>query len=122
MKRTLQIVAMILIATMLLSQTHTSAVIDVAQTWTAVQTFSSGINIAGATASGLSRQVTVTDLAPVVGDSGLIAVINPVTAIHLTRIWCAVQGSTNVVVNLDERTESTIGTDTGNHLLGSDLT
>jgi len=69
-----------------------------------------------------TRTTAVTDLSPVSGDSGLILVINPVAAIHLTRIFCAVQGSTNVVVNLDKRTEAAIGTDTGNHLLGADLT
>jgi hypothetical protein len=70
----------------------------------------------------ITRTAAVTDLAPVVGDSGLFTVISPATAIHLTRIWCAIQGSTNVVVNLDKRTEAAIGTDTGNHLLSSDLT
>jgi len=69
-----------------------------------------------------TRTVSVSDLAPVSGDSGLILVINPATAIHLTRVFCAVPGSTNVVMNLDKRAESTIGTDSGAHLLASDLT
>jgi hypothetical protein len=75
--------------------------------------------------SQVTRTATFTDLAPVSGDSGLIVLIDPPTAIHLTRIWCAVQGSTNVVLNLDKRTEGAIGTDSGAHLLGagpSDIT
>jgi hypothetical protein len=69
-----------------------------------------------------TRSFAVSDLAPVAGDSGLFTVLYPATAIHLTRLWCSVQGATNVVLNLDKRTEAAIGTDTGNHLLGSDLT
>jgi hypothetical protein len=69
-----------------------------------------------------TRTASITDLAPVAGDSGLIMVINPATSIHLTRIYCAVQGSTNVALNLDKRTEGAIGTDSTHHLLGSDLT
>ena len=69
-----------------------------------------------------TRTVTITDLAPVVGDSGMILALNPATAIHLTRAYCAIQGSTNVVLNLDVRAEGSIGTDSGHHLLGSDLT
>jgi hypothetical protein len=77
--------------------------------------------IADLPTSAVTRTAFFTDLAPVVGDSGLILLINPATAIHLTRAFCAVQGSTNVVVNLDKRTEGSIGTDSGTHLLGSDL-
>ena len=69
----------------------------------------------------VTRTISITDLAPVVGDSGLILIINPTTAIHLTRVFCAIQGSTNVVMNLDKRTEGAIGTDSGYHLIG-DLT
>jgi hypothetical protein len=58
----------------------------------------------------------------VAGDSGLILVIDPPTAISVTRIFCAVQGATNAVVNLDKRAEGTVGTDSGAHLLGADLT
>jgi len=72
--------------------------------------------------SAQTRTAAVTDLAPAAADSGLILVINPATAITLTRVYCAVQGSTNVVMNLDKRTEGAIGTDSGAHLLGSDLT
>jgi hypothetical protein len=72
--------------------------------------------------SAQTRTAGVTDLAPATSDSGLILVINPATAITLTRVYCAVQGSTNVVMNLDKRTEGAIGTDSGAHLLSSDLT
>ncbi len=70
----------------------------------------------------ITRTAAVSDLAPVTTDSGLILVINPPTAIALTRVYCASQGGTNVVINLDKRAEGTIGTDSGAHLLGSDLT
>lgn len=50
--------------------------------------------------TGVTLSVAFTDLAPVVGDDGLVLVINPSTPIHLTRISCGVQGSTSVVVNL----------------------
>jgi hypothetical protein len=69
-----------------------------------------------------TRTAAITDMAPVAGDSGLILAINPPTAIHLTRVFCAIQGGTNVVLNLDARAEGSIGTDSGAHLLGSDLT
>lgn len=69
-----------------------------------------------------SRTASFTDIAPAVSDSGLILVINPATPIHLLRAYCAVQGTTNVVINLDKRTEAAIATDTGNHLLASNLT
>ena len=69
-----------------------------------------------------TRSATLTDLAPVAADSGLLMILDPSVAIHITRLFCAVQGSTNVVLNLDKRTEAAIATDTGNHLLGSDLT
>jgi hypothetical protein len=72
--------------------------------------------------SAQTRTAAVTDLAPTTSDSGLILVINPATAITLTRVYCAVQGSTNVAMNLDKRSEGAIGTDSGAHLLGSDLT
>jgi hypothetical protein len=73
-------------------------------------------------ASGGARSVSITDMAPVAADSGLILVVNPSAAIHLTRVYCAVQGSANVVVNLDKRAEGNIGADSGAHLLGTDLT
>jgi hypothetical protein len=72
--------------------------------------------------NGGARSISITDMAPVAADSGLILVVNPAMAIHLTRVYCSVQGSSNVVVNLDKRAEETIGTDSGTHLLGSDLT
>ena len=80
------------------------------------------IQTAGLPTSQVTRTAAVTDMAPAATDSGLILVINPPTAIAITRVFCAVQGSTNVVINLDKRAESTIGTDSGAHLLGSDLT
>jgi hypothetical protein len=44
------------------------------------------------------------------------------TAIHLTRIYGSIMGATNIVVNLDKRSEGTPNTDSGAHLLSSDLT
>ncbi len=72
-------------------------------------------------AGGGARSISITDMAPVAADSGLILAVNPPTPIHLTRVYCAVQGSGNVVVNLDKRAEGTIGADSGAHLLGPDL-
>ena len=57
---------------------------------------------------GGARSASITDMAPVAADSGLILVVNPSSPIHLTRVYCAVQGSASVVVNLDKR-------DGGNH-------
>lgn len=73
-------------------------------------------------AGGGARSISITDMAPVAADSGLILVVNPAAPIHLTRSYCAVQGSGNVVLNLDKRAEGTIGADSGAHLLGADLT
>lgn len=42
--------------------------------------------------------------------------------VHLTRAYCNVLTATNMVVNFDKRSESSPNSDTGNHLLGSDLT
>jgi hypothetical protein len=69
-----------------------------------------------------TRTVTVTLDSPVTGDSGHVIVLNPATAIHITRAFCSVYAATNVVVNLDKRAEGTYATDSGAHLLGSDLT
>jgi|SRR5580765_7259012 len=69
-----------------------------------------------------NRTAVFSDISPATADSGMILVLDPPTAVHLKRMYCAVQGSTNVVVNLDKRAEATIGTDSGAHLLGSDLT
>jgi hypothetical protein len=89
-----------------------------------VEIFSDGSNYTAYLHPEGSRAgfISITDLAPVSGDSGLILVLDPPAAIHLTRVYGSVQGSTNVVLNLDKRTEAAIGTDTGNHLLGADLT
>jgi hypothetical protein len=73
-------------------------------------------------AGGGARSISITDMAPVAADSGLILVVNPAAPIHLTRAYCAVQGSGAVAVNLDKRAEGTIGSDSGAHLLGADLT
>lgn len=73
-------------------------------------------------ASGGARSISITDMAPVTADSGLILVVNPSAPIHLTRVYCAVQGSGSVAMNLDKRAEGTIGADSGAPLLGPDLT
>jgi len=79
----------------------------------------SGSNAVTIDANYKTRTVSVTDLAPVAGDSGLILVIDPATAIHLTRVFCATRGtSATASVNLDKRTEGATGTDVA-HLLGA---
>ncbi len=55
-----------------------------------------------------TRVLSVSDLAPVAGDDGLVLVIDPASAIHLTRFSCGVQGSTSVVVNLVKAATSLI--------------
>ena len=52
-KSKLTLVAFILIATLLWAQTHVQAVLDVAQTWTALQTFTSGVNASTLLAAGI---------------------------------------------------------------------
>jgi hypothetical protein len=44
--------------------------------------------------------VTVTDIGPVTGDDGLIVVLDPATAVTLTRFSCGVTGTTSVITNL----------------------
>jgi hypothetical protein len=73
-------------------------------------------------ASGGAMSISITDMAPVAADSGLIAVVDPSAPIHPTRLYCAVQGGANVVINPDKRSEGTIGAESGRHSLGSDLT
>ncbi|MGA3095261.1 MAG: hypothetical protein ABSF25_02305 [Bryobacteraceae bacterium] len=73
-------------------------------------------------AAGGARSISITDMAPVAADSGLILVIDPPAPIHLTRVYCAVQGGANVVLNLDKRAEGSMGADSGAHLLATDLT
>jgi hypothetical protein len=70
MKRTLQLLSILFVATLLLAQTHTSAVLDVAQTWTAVQTFSSNITAPNIVYSDALAPATLTDAAPVAWDVG----------------------------------------------------
>jgi len=59
----------------------------------------------------VTRTVVFTDIAPVVGDDGLITVLNPATAIHLTKVSCGQTGATSIVVNLVKATYSLLGTD-----------
>ena len=47
-----------------------------------------------------TRTVVVTDITPVIGDDLLITVLDPATAIQLTRFSCGVGGSTSVITNL----------------------
>lgn len=47
-----------------------------------------------------AQTVTFTDIAPIVGDDGIITILNPAQAIHLNRISCGVKGNTSAVVNL----------------------
>jgi hypothetical protein len=55
-------------------------------------------------------------------ESGDLVVWEMAPAIHLTRISCNTVGGTGATINLDKRTEAAPDTDTGNHLLSSDLT
>jgi hypothetical protein len=50
----------------------------------------------------------VTDVGPVTADDGLIVVLDPATAVHLTRISCGVTGTTSVIINLVKATVSLI--------------
>ena len=47
-----------------------------------------------------TRTVTVTDVGPVTGDDGLIVVLDPASAVTLTRFSCGVTGTTSVITNL----------------------
>lgn len=64
------------------------------------------VTLAGTNATGqiinsiYKATIAITDLAPVVGDDGLILVIDPAIAIHLTRFACGVQGTTSVITNM----------------------
>lgn len=63
MKKTLQLISILFIATLLLAQTHISAVLDVAQTWTASQNFSGGITATTLLATGIvdgNAPITIT--------------------------------------------------------------
>ena len=59
----------------------------------------------------VTRQVTFTDIAPVTGDDALIVLMDPPTAVHLTRFSCGVTGTTSVIVNLVKATLSLLGAD-----------
>ena len=52
------------------------------------------------------------------GDSGLILAVNPPTPIHLTRVYCAVQGERQRSSESGQAREDTIGADRRSHLLG----
>ena len=52
----------------------------------------------------VTRTGAVTDVGPVTADDGLILVIDPPTAIHLTRFSCGVQGTTSVIANFVKAT------------------
>jgi hypothetical protein len=59
----------------------------------------------------VTRQVTFTDIGPVVGDDLLIVLMDPPTAVHLTRFSCGVTGTTSVIVNLVKATLSLLSAD-----------
>jgi hypothetical protein len=60
----------------------------------------------------ITRTIALSDLAPVAADDGLILVIDPATAIHLTRFACGVQGTTGVVANLVKSSTSLLADQT----------
>ena len=47
-----------------------------------------------------TQTVVFNDIAPASSDDGIITVLNPATAVHLTRFSCGVTGTTSVVTNL----------------------
>jgi hypothetical protein len=55
----------------------------------------------------VTRTVSFSDLAPASGDDGLILLLNPATAIHITRVSCGVTG-TSTVINLVKATLSLV--------------
>ena len=55
-----------------------------------------------------TRTAVFNDPAPVTGDDLIYAVLDPATAVHLTRIACGVTGTTSVVVNLVSASNSLI--------------
>ena len=70
--------------------------------------YSDNNNYSAILRGGNKASLSITDIAPVSGDDGLILVIDPVTPIHLTRISCGVQGTTSAVVNLVKAATSLI--------------
>lgn len=59
-----------------------------------------------------TRTSCATDLAPVTGDDGLITLLNPATAVHLTRFSCGVTGTTSVIGNLVKAAASLVADQT----------
>jgi len=58
-------------------------------------------SLAPTTIANLDSRTTVfNDPAPVAGDDAIYTILNPVTAVHLTRVSCGVTGTTSVVMNL----------------------
>lgn len=62
--------------------------------------------------SGYKFSISITDLSPVVGDDGLILVIDPAIPVHLTRFACGVQGTTSVISNLVKSSTSLLADQT----------
>ena len=59
-------------------------------------------------ASAITKQMVFNDQAPVIDDDGLFTILNPASAIHITRVSCGVTGTTSVVMNLVKGTYSLI--------------
>jgi hypothetical protein len=59
-----------------------------------------------------TRTACATDIAPVTGDDGLMVLLNPATAIHITRFSGGVTGTTSVVANLVKGSASLIADST----------
>ncbi len=69
------------------------------------------INAGGLFVNGVSvgaKTSCVTDIAPVVGDDNLITILNPSSAVHITRFSCGVTGTTSVIGNLTKSSLSLI--------------
>jgi hypothetical protein len=59
-----------------------------------------GLVSAGMPVAQITRTTVFNDQAPVAADDGIYTILNPATAIHLTRFSCGVTGTTSVVTNL----------------------
>lgn len=59
-----------------------------------------------------TRTSCATDVAPVAGDDNLMVLLNPATAIHITRFSCGVTGTTSVVTNLTKASASLLSDQT----------
>jgi hypothetical protein len=80
-----------------------------------------GVSSANLAAANRTDEKIVTLFDPVAADTGRVLVLDSGKNIHITRIYCAVKASTSVVINLDRRSESAMDSDSGAHLLASDL-